>query len=817
MAVYQATREGVDELLAARLARARAAGDARRSSASPANRVQGFLAAGHVCTVMGFEEYEPIAARYRVPIVVTGFEPLDILQGVCMCVRAARGGPGRGREPVRAARCGARATAPAQRADARGVPRSCAAQVARHRRDPRERPRPRRRVSRLRRRDALRRGRRRATRSRASASAAWSCRGEKKPPECPAFGTRCTPEHPLGATMVSSEGACAAYYRYRGVAARARRSRRRWPTTSFALACPVPDRPATRPCSSRTAAAGAPCERLIDTIFRPAFDDPRARPPPRRRRASSVPGRSPSPPTPTSSARSSSPAATSARSPSTARSTTWPCAARGPLYLSAGFILEEGLPMATLGRVVASMRDAAAAAGVAHRHRRHQGRRPRQGRRRLHQHRRHRRRSSAARPIEPRRVAPGRRGDPAQRRRRPARHRHHGGARGARRSRRAIESDCAPLAEPVLALLDGGRRGPLPARPDARRPRQRAGRDRRDRRRSASRSTKRAIAGARGRRAAPARSSASIRSTSPTRAASSPSSRRTRPSARSPSCAARGLGARRSRSARVSAGPPAGCRAAGHRRHAGRRHAERRAAAAHLLIRCRLGGARWIGWRAGSPFHLRLPEPVDRGDRPGAVEHHCVIEVVNRNQGQQRKVAPLPATARAGGPPGAAGSRDDRGAGRREGRADGAGPARPPQRLLRPHAGHPGWQAGAAGAAGPHRAVFDRAVRALSAFGEGAGGRRWPRSTSRACRPARSRRSPRSSVVTASRPRSTPGWTKAWPSSPARRLDDARPDLILGRPLRARARSRRDPQPGAAQPALWTTLRVAHKGPPPSP
>ncbi len=54
---------------------------------SPANRVQGFLAAGHVCTIMGFEEYEPIVRRYRVPIVVTGFEPLDILQGVTMCVR----------------------------------------------------------------------------------------------------------------------------------------------------------------------------------------------------------------------------------------------------------------------------------------------------------------------------------------------------------------------------------------------------------------------------------------------------------------------------------------------------------------------------------------------------------------------------------------------------------------------------------------------------------------------------------------------------------------------------------------------------------
>ena len=59
---------------------------------SPDNRVQGFLAAGHVCTVMGFREYEPIAAKYRVPIVVTGFEPLDLLQGIHMVVDALEAG-----------------------------------------------------------------------------------------------------------------------------------------------------------------------------------------------------------------------------------------------------------------------------------------------------------------------------------------------------------------------------------------------------------------------------------------------------------------------------------------------------------------------------------------------------------------------------------------------------------------------------------------------------------------------------------------------------------------------------------------------------
>ena len=75
--------------------------------ASPTNRVQGFLAAGHVCAVMGFEEYEPIAAKYHVPIVVTGFEPLDILQGVLDVRAPAGGGPGRGGKPIHAAPCAA--------------------------------------------------------------------------------------------------------------------------------------------------------------------------------------------------------------------------------------------------------------------------------------------------------------------------------------------------------------------------------------------------------------------------------------------------------------------------------------------------------------------------------------------------------------------------------------------------------------------------------------------------------------------------------------------------------------------------------------
>ena len=104
---------------------------------SPRSRVQGFLAAGHVCTVMGYKEYEPLAAKYRVPIVVTGFEPLDILQGVYMCVQQLE--EGRAEVENQYARAVRReGNVPAQQTRARSV-RGRAAQVARHRRDSAER------------------------------------------------------------------------------------------------------------------------------------------------------------------------------------------------------------------------------------------------------------------------------------------------------------------------------------------------------------------------------------------------------------------------------------------------------------------------------------------------------------------------------------------------------------------------------------------------------------------------------------------------------------------------------------------------------
>ena len=179
---------------------------------SPASRVQGFLAAGHVCTVMGYTEYEPLAARYRVPIVVTGFEPLDILQGVYMCVRQLE--EGRADVENQYARAVRRdGNLPAQQ-----IVREVFEVVPRKWRGVGEIPRsglgltaPYRAFDAETRFGVADRTVEEPTECRSGEI----MQGLLKPHECPAFGTTCTPEQPLGATMVSSEGACAAYYRYR--------------------------------------------------------------------------------------------------------------------------------------------------------------------------------------------------------------------------------------------------------------------------------------------------------------------------------------------------------------------------------------------------------------------------------------------------------------------------------------------------------------------------------------------------------------------------------------------------------------------------
>lgn len=178
---------------------------------APGNEVQGFLAPGHVCTVMGYWEYEPIAEQYQVPIVVTGFEPLDILQGLYMTLRALE----EGRWGVENQY--ARSVRREGNVQAQQLIRQVFEVTDRAWRGIGVIPRS---GLRLREEYAAFDAERRFDVAGMTAEESPECiaglilQGRKKPPECPAFGTRCTPEHPLGAPMVSSEGACAAYYQY---------------------------------------------------------------------------------------------------------------------------------------------------------------------------------------------------------------------------------------------------------------------------------------------------------------------------------------------------------------------------------------------------------------------------------------------------------------------------------------------------------------------------------------------------------------------------------------------------------------------------
>jgi hydrogenase expression/formation protein HypD len=181
---------------------------------APGCRVQGFLAAGHVCTIMGYHEYEPIARDYMVPIVVTGFEPIDILQGLAMCVQQLE------RREYRVENQYSRSVQPDGNHHAcelirrvfRIVPRrwrgigsidqSGLALTQEYERFDAER------------RFELSTG---SVEEPRDCISGFILQGIKKPHECQAFGTKCTPDHPLGAPMVSGEGACAAYYRYHRV------------------------------------------------------------------------------------------------------------------------------------------------------------------------------------------------------------------------------------------------------------------------------------------------------------------------------------------------------------------------------------------------------------------------------------------------------------------------------------------------------------------------------------------------------------------------------------------------------------------------
>jgi hydrogenase expression/formation protein HypD len=179
---------------------------------APDNLVQGFLAAGHVCAVMGTGEYGPIAREYNVPIVVTGFEPVDILEGLLRCLRQLEAG----RAEVENAY--ARVVRPEGNPAARAIATEVFEVVDRNWRGLGTIPAS---GWSLREKYSAYDAPRKFSLGAPAAAPAGECisgeilRGLKKPFECPAFGVRCTPEHPIGAPMVSSEGACAAYFRYR--------------------------------------------------------------------------------------------------------------------------------------------------------------------------------------------------------------------------------------------------------------------------------------------------------------------------------------------------------------------------------------------------------------------------------------------------------------------------------------------------------------------------------------------------------------------------------------------------------------------------
>jgi hydrogenase expression/formation protein HypD len=211
MAVYQARRQKIENF-SVLVTHVLVPPALEAILSSPSNTVQGLLAAGHVCAVMGYREYEPIAACYSVPIVVTGFEPLDILQGVHRCVLQLE----QGRAEVEnqyarsVQRCG--------NTKAQDLMSEIFEVTPREWRGIGEIPRS---GLRLQASYAGFDAEQRFPVSVPSAERDSNCisgeilLGCKRPFECPAFGLACTPEKPLGATMVSAEGACSAYYRYR--------------------------------------------------------------------------------------------------------------------------------------------------------------------------------------------------------------------------------------------------------------------------------------------------------------------------------------------------------------------------------------------------------------------------------------------------------------------------------------------------------------------------------------------------------------------------------------------------------------------------
>jgi hydrogenase expression/formation protein HypD len=179
---------------------------------SEGNRVQAFLAAGHVCTVMGYREYEPLATRFHTPMVVAGFEPVDLLRGILLAVRQLE----QGRFEIENAypRVVTRAGNPAAQKTIHRVFEICDRKWRGIGEIPNSGWRLRKELAAW---DAELRFDVGAITTHESplCIAGEVLQGRKKPAQCSAFGVQCTPQNPLGAPMVSAEGVCAAYYRYR--------------------------------------------------------------------------------------------------------------------------------------------------------------------------------------------------------------------------------------------------------------------------------------------------------------------------------------------------------------------------------------------------------------------------------------------------------------------------------------------------------------------------------------------------------------------------------------------------------------------------
>ena len=211
MSVWQARQLGVKNY-SMLVSHVRVPPAMRAILSSPYNQVQAFLAAGHVCAVMGYWEYPPIADEFKVPIVVTGFEPVDLVEGILKAVKQLEAG----RHEVENAY--GRAVTLEGNQPAQDLINQVFVECDRKWRGIGTIPAS---GWRLREEYADFDAEKRFAVENINTKESPLCisglvlQGRKKPNECPAFGKECVPEHPLGATMVSSEGACAAYYRYR--------------------------------------------------------------------------------------------------------------------------------------------------------------------------------------------------------------------------------------------------------------------------------------------------------------------------------------------------------------------------------------------------------------------------------------------------------------------------------------------------------------------------------------------------------------------------------------------------------------------------